>query len=82
MCRLAGMVGFGPLSSETPLEYCGRLAVALPDGAKAIGSIGELYSEARFSPRKDLDETQMVRLQKSWVELYPVLFKRRLPWRR
>jgi transglutaminase-like putative cysteine protease len=82
MCRLASLVGTGPVPTETPLEYCGRLAVAFPDGATAIGSIGSLYTESRFSPRKDLGETELVRLQKSWVELYPVLFKRRLPWRR
>ncbi|OGO39958.1 MAG: hypothetical protein A2147_04630 [Chloroflexi bacterium RBG_16_57_8] len=82
MCRLASLVGTGPVVTETPLEYCGRLAGAFPDGATAIGSIGELYTEARFSPRKDLGDAQLVRLQKSWVELYPVLFKRRLPWRR
>jgi hypothetical protein len=82
MCRLASLVGTGPVAAETPLEYCRRLAVAFPDGAVAIGSIGELYTESRFSPRRDLGEAQLVRLQKSWVKLYPVLFKRRLPWRR
>jgi hypothetical protein len=82
MCRLASLVGTGPVATETPLEYCGRLAIAFPDGATAIGSIGELYTESRFSARKDLGEAQLVRLQRSWVDLYPVLFKRRLPWRR
>jgi hypothetical protein len=82
MCRLASMVGAAPVLSETPLEYCHRLAGAFPDGAEAIGSIGDLYTESRFSPRKDLGEAQLVRLQKSWVDLYPVLFRRRLPWAR
>ncbi len=82
MCRLAGFAGAHPELTETPIEYCGRLAAAFPEGARAIGDIGILYAESRFSPRKELDEAQLVRLQKSWVELYPVLFKRRFPWNR
>jgi hypothetical protein len=82
MCRLASLVDVGPFAAETPFEYCHRLSLAFPEGAQAISSIAELYSEACFSPRKDLAEAQVARLQKSWVDLYPVLFKQRLPWRR
>ncbi len=82
MCRLASVVGVAPSVAETPFEYCRRLALAIPDGAPSINNIAELYSETRFSPRKDLKEDQLERLQKSWVELYPVLFRRRLPWNR
>jgi hypothetical protein len=82
MCRLASLVGVGPEVSETPFEFCRRLAMEFPEGTLSIDSIVALYSEARFSPRKDLGDDQLVRLQKSWVELYPVLFKRRLPWKR
>lgn len=80
MCWLASMVEVGPLAAETPLEYCARLASAYPIGAEAITDIGRLYVEASFSPRKDLSEDDNTRLRKHWVQLYPVLFKRRIPW--
>ena len=82
MCRLASLVGVGPEVSETPFEFCHRLAMEFPEGTQPIDSIAELYSETSFSPRKELKDDQLVRLQKSWVDLYPILFKRRLPWNR
>ncbi len=82
MCRLASLVGAGPGLAETPWEYSQRLAASFPEGSESIGNIVELYSEASFSPRKELGEQQMARLKTSWVQLYPVLFKRRLPWNR
>jgi transglutaminase-like putative cysteine protease len=80
MCRLAAFGGAEPFLTETPLEYCHRLAIAVPSGAQAIHNIANLYAESRFGPRKDLTDNDLVRLQKSWVELYPILFKRRFPW--
>ena len=82
MCRFASMVGVGPSSSETPFEYCHRLSTAIPEGAQSIDNIGLLYAESSFSPRKDLNDDQLSALRKAWVALYPILFKRRLPWNR
>ncbi len=82
MCRFASMVGLGPVLAETPLEYCQRLATALPEGSDYVQSIGRVYTESSYSPRKDVGQQQMEELQKSWVRLYPMLFKRRLPWNR
>lgn len=82
MCRLASSSGASPFISETPLEYCRRLAAMVPVGAEPIWNIAVLYTQSRFSPKKDLPDSDLVRLQKAWVELYPLLFKRRLPWSR
>ena len=82
MCRFASMVGLGPVMAETPLEYCRRLSTALPEGSEFVDSIGRAYTESSYSPRKDLREGQLEQLKKSWVQLYPMLFKRRLPWNR
>ncbi len=80
MCWLASLAEIGPLAAETPLEYCERLASAYPSGAEAITDIGNLYTQASFSPRKDLSQEDGARLHKQWALLYPVLFKRRIPW--
>jgi transglutaminase-like putative cysteine protease len=80
MCWLGSLAEVGPIPSETPLEYCGRLASAYPIGAEAITDIGRMYIETSFSPRKDLSEEDNTRLQQHWMALYPVLFKRRIPW--
>ncbi len=82
MCRLASFAGGTPFISETPLEYCRRLAGLVPAGAEPIRNIAVLYTQSRFSPKKNLADTDLVRLQKAWIELYPLLFKRRLPWNR
>jgi len=82
MCRLAAFSGLAPLAAETPLEYCRRLGGMIPSGAEPIWNIAVLYTQSRFSPKKGLADTELVKLQKSWVELYPLLFKRRLPWNR
>ena len=76
------MVGLGPVLAETPLEYCQRLATALPEGSDYVQSIGRVYTESSYSPRKEVGQQQMEELQKSWVRLYPMLFKRRFPWNR
>ena len=82
MCRFASLIGIRPAMAETPLEYTQRLSMALPEGSESIDSIGRMYTETSYSPKKDLGEEQLQRLQKSWVQLYPLLFKRRLPWNR
>jgi transglutaminase-like putative cysteine protease len=82
MCRFADALRLGPGMTETPLEYGRRLAAALPEGSEYIDSVARLYTECRFSPRKDLEGEDLERLQKAWNGLYPILFKRRLPWKR
>ncbi len=82
MCRLAAFGGAPPLMAETPLEYCRRLTALFPHGAQAISRITAFYNESLFSQRKDLVENDLALLQQSWIELYPVIFKRRLPWNR
>jgi hypothetical protein len=80
MCRLASFGGVPPSSTETPFEYTKRLIEIVPNVASSIINITSLYTESRFSPRKDITEYDLARLQRSWIELYPILFKRRLPW--
>ena len=80
MCRLASYSGAAPLISETPLEYGRRLAKMVPVGAEPILNIAVLYTQSRFSPKKSLLDNDLIKLQKAWVEVYPLLFKRRLPW--
>jgi hypothetical protein len=82
MCRFASALHLGPGSAETPLEYGRRLSAALPEGSEYIGSVAQIYTECRFSPRKDLEGERLDQLQKAWNGLYPILFKRRLPWKR
>ncbi|MEE8353498.1 MAG: transglutaminase-like domain-containing protein, partial [Dehalococcoidales bacterium] len=75
MCRLASWGKAGPMAQETPLEYCGRLALALPLQAASIDTIAEAYIETRFSTRRELGRLQKGRLQKAWVRLVPDLMK-------
>ena len=76
MSRLAALGKMGPVMQETPLEYCARLALALPLQAEAIGAIAQAYIETQFSSRKELSRLQKGRLQKTWVELVPSLVRR------
>ena len=82
MCRWAAFGGAPPIITETPLEYCRRLTAVFPGGAQAITSIAAIYTESLFSRKKDIDENNLSRLQRSWSDLYPVFIKSRLPWRR
>ncbi len=75
MCYLASLGRRGPLEQETPGEYCARLAVAFPVHAEAIDVVAQAYLETRYSSRKELGETGKIRLQKTWVSLYPFLLK-------
>ncbi len=76
MSRLAALGKMGPVMHETPLEYCARLALALPLQAEAIDAIARAYVETQFSFRKELSRLQKGRLQKTWVELVPSLVRR------
>ncbi len=75
MCRLASWGKAGPMVQETPLEYCARLALALPLQTASIDTIAEAYIETRFSTRRELGRLQKSRLQKAWVRLVPDLVK-------
>ena len=76
MSRLAALGRAGPMAKETPLEYCARLAMALPLQAELISAIAQSYVETLFSPRKELSRMQKARLQRTWVELVPSLARR------
>lgn len=82
MCSLASRSKVGPNPAETPLEYGGRLASTLSEESQSIDSITRSYTETRFSMKKDLDEAHRVRLEKSWIQLYPTLVRRLLPFKR
>ncbi|MBI2848271.1 MAG: transglutaminase domain-containing protein [Chloroflexi bacterium] len=76
MCSLASQSGAGPMQAETPTEYSARLISAFPEQSHIIGDITGVYVSSRFGPRKDLDSAQRVKIEKSWVQLYPALLKR------
>ena len=48
MCRLATFGGVVPLLTETPLEYCYRLAAVVPSGSQAIYNIASLYTKVQI----------------------------------
>ncbi len=78
MCRLASLINSRPNAYETPLEYCTRLAYAIPRQAEAIGNIAQAYIECQFSQRKTLEVMQKVTLRQSWHTVYRALLKRML----
>jgi len=52
MCRIASIVGLAPRPQQTPREFAGTLAIALPDQTADLDDIIRVYNENRFSPRK------------------------------
>lgn len=46
--RLASWFGLGPRSSQTPYEYTGELARALPEAADALQTVGTVYVEGLY----------------------------------
>ncbi|MCJ7744629.1 MAG: transglutaminase domain-containing protein, partial [Dehalococcoidales bacterium] len=76
MCSMASLMRARPQPSETPLEYCRRLAAVLPLQAEAIGTIAQAYVEARFSPRKEEGVYEIGRLRLSWRKISGALLKR------
>jgi len=75
MCYLASLGRSAPAAHETPLEYSTRLALALPSEAEEINNIVHVYMDTRYSPRKELEYTSKVKLQKSWVRLCDFLVR-------
>ncbi|MBI2836406.1 MAG: transglutaminase domain-containing protein [Chloroflexi bacterium] len=82
MCSLASRGKVGPHPAETPLEYSARLSTSFPEQTEDIGNITASYVQTRFSPKKDLDPAQRVKLEKSWVQLYPTIVQSILPFKR
>jgi len=76
MCSMASLMRARPQPSETPLEYCRRLAAVMPLQAEAIGTIAQAYVEARFSPRKEEGVYEIGRLRLSWRKISGALLKR------
>ena len=76
LCRVAGFVGLGPKSQQTPLEYCTEMVSVIPAHAEAVEHIFGAYVESRYSSRKQLDRLESYRLLRSWREVYPALLKR------
>ena len=75
MCYLASLGKSAPAAQETPLEYSARLTLALPSQSEEISNIVHAYMDTRYSPRKELEYTNKVKLQKSWVRLCDFLVK-------
>ena len=82
MCYLASLGKVGRAAQETPLEYGTRLALAIPAQAETINNIVQAYVDTRYSPRKELERMETIRLQTSWVRLSEWLIKRLLRLRR
>jgi transglutaminase-like putative cysteine protease len=78
MVQLASLARYGPLAGETPLEYGARLETIFPERTWAIETIAQSYVETQYSQRKELARLQHHRLQKSWVEFCPPLFRQAL----
>jgi len=75
MCFLASLGKAGKKVQETPIEFSARLALVLPAQTEAINNITQAYMDTRYSPRKELQELETVRLQTSWVRLSYFLLK-------
>ncbi len=76
MCMLASLSKFGPTAFETPSEYGLRLATVLPRQESVIDNITQIYGESRFGKQKELPPGRRKELERSWLQLYPVLIKR------
>ncbi len=75
MRYLAGEGGLRALNYETPLEFGHRLIEYLPGQEENVNSVVQAFITVKYSPRKELDETKVVWLQKAWVRLCPFLVK-------
>lgn len=76
MCFLASLAGIRAKAQETPLEYCARLSLALPEQTEAINNIAHTYNKNRFSPRKQLTKQDKDRLRRFWRVVFRALLKR------
>ena len=75
LCRLASLVKLRPYPHLTPLEYCARLATALPAQADDISNITWAYLKSEFG-KKNLGQEGKERLRQSWRVVYRTLLKR------
>lgn len=60
--RLASWFGVAPRASQTPYEYTGELAQALPEAAEALHTVGTVYVEGIYGGRTP-DAPAMERLR-------------------
>ncbi|HEV3230914.1 MAG TPA: transglutaminase domain-containing protein [Candidatus Dormibacteraeota bacterium] len=65
---IARRVGVARAPAETPLEYTGRLASALPRFDRDIEALGLAYSRARYS-RAGLAEGELDSMRQAWSRL-------------
>jgi hypothetical protein len=83
MCRLASMVGLAPIPQQTPLEFAGSLATALPEQAEALDYITHSYLDSRYGGRGDrpamAEEAEILKARRL---VYNALIQRLGPLRR
>lgn len=75
MARLAGWLGYPAVPTQTPHEYAGQLAGAIPEGRPAIGQITDAYVLELFAD-ESLEEEEASVLHDSWVSLRRMLIER------
>ncbi len=75
MRYLAGEGGLGAFDHETPLEFGRRLSECLPGQEENVDSVVRAFITVKYSPRKELDERNVIWLQKAWVRLCLPLVK-------
>jgi hypothetical protein len=78
MCMLASRGNTASLVYETPTEFGKRLTKALPGQEGTIGLITQLYLGVKYSPRKNIEDRDLIKMQKAWVELASSLVKNML----
>jgi transglutaminase-like putative cysteine protease len=74
MLRFAAWLGQPAEPSQTPHEYAGQLASAIPEGGPAIGRIADIYVLERFAEVPP-DEVEASALQEAWLSLRRVLLE-------
>ena len=65
----------GAFNHETPREFGHRLIKYLPGQEENVNSVVQAFVSVKYRPRKELEEPNVVSLQKAWVRLCPPLVK-------
>jgi transglutaminase-like putative cysteine protease len=76
MCLLGSVLRLGPHPSETPEEYCDRLADAFPLQTESIGYISQTFQEKRFGRSNEVGWRDRQNLRYSWQMLSHAMLKR------
>ncbi|HEX9896826.1 MAG TPA: transglutaminase domain-containing protein [Dehalococcoidales bacterium] len=82
MCILANRGNSGPFDYETPTEFGQRLTKYLPGQENTIDLVIQLYLGVKYSPRKSINEQDIIKMQKAWVELTSSLVRNMLRLRK